>query len=202
MPGWKAGGVSGLEFVASLVRSLAWPAAMVVVVVMLRRPLIALLEAPLRRFKLGPAGFELEWAHAAGRVRGELPPVAGPAPGELTGREFRQEMLRLAEDASPAAAVVASLGRVEDALRAMLTAAGVEAPKTANATELVRLARRHDLVDDPSVNAVEGLGVMHMLGVLDDGGRHLDLRRAEEFIALAEAVLFTLRMHATRGQPR
>jgi hypothetical protein len=54
--------VDGLSFVAALVRSLAWPAAVVVAVVVLRRPLVRWLAVPPRRVKVGPGGVEAEWS--------------------------------------------------------------------------------------------------------------------------------------------
>ena len=45
--------MDGLSFVASLVRSLAWPAAVVVAVVVLRRPFVGWLAVPPRRVKVG-----------------------------------------------------------------------------------------------------------------------------------------------------
>jgi len=52
----ELGGVDGLSFVASLVRSLAWPAAVVVAVVGVRHPSVGWLAVPPRRVKVGPAG--------------------------------------------------------------------------------------------------------------------------------------------------
>ena len=52
----RLGGVDGLSFVASLVRSLAWPAAVVVAVVVLRHPSVGWLAVPPRRVKVGPGG--------------------------------------------------------------------------------------------------------------------------------------------------
>lgn len=197
--GWETLAVSTLEFVASLVRSLAWPAALIAVVLLLRRPIVELLAAPLKRLKVGPAGFEAEWWRTAQWVAKEAGAPALPN-GELGRSEFQREMLELAQEASPIAAVVTSLARVEQALRATLAAHGADDLQRLNSAELVRLARDEGLVDDAAVNAVDGLGVMHMLAVLDQGGRHLDMRRTEEFVALAEAVSFTLRMQDSRHQ--
>lgn len=43
--------VSGLEFVASLVDWLGWPAAVTVIVVVLRRPLVGILGQGVRRIR-------------------------------------------------------------------------------------------------------------------------------------------------------
>lgn len=191
--------MSTLEFVASLVRSLAWPVALVTIVLVLRRPIVELLAAPLKRLKVGPAGLEAEWwSQAAKWVAEETGAPALPT-GGASGSEFQREMLKVASDASPVAAVVASLGRVEQALRAMIAGHDGGDLRGLNAAELVRRARETGLVDDAAVNAVDGLSIMHMLAVLDHGGRNLDIRHTEEFVALAEAVLFTLRMQDTVG---
>jgi hypothetical protein len=50
----RLSGVDGLSFVASLVRSLAWPAAVVTAVMMLRRPLVGWQAVPPRRVKVAP----------------------------------------------------------------------------------------------------------------------------------------------------
>ncbi len=71
-----------------------------------------------------------------------------------------------------------------------------------SAAELVQRARQRGLVTDATVNAVDGLRVMHMLAVLDHGGRNVDTRRAEEFITLAGAVLYTLRVQTSANQSR
>jgi hypothetical protein len=156
-----------------------------------------LLAAPLKRVKVGPAGFEAEWGEAVRMVvRGAgAPPAvtAGEAP-----TEFQQEMSQLAQDASPIAAVVASLAKVETALREILAAQAIHDLHGLNAQQLVRLAKQRGIVDDATVNAVDGLSVMHTLAVLDGGGTRLDLQRTLEFVSLTEAVLFTLRMHAGR----
>ena len=69
-----------MSFAASLVRSLAWPAAVVTGVVVLRRPLVGWLAVPPRRVKVGPAGVEAEWPEQAARVVGSL--TAGGPGGE------------------------------------------------------------------------------------------------------------------------
>jgi len=188
--------VSWLEFVASVVGSLAWPVTLVVIVVVARAPLVNALSAPVKRWKAGPSGVEVEyWEHALSAARaelehsGDLASPAASAPEDGHGDSLRDELERLAE-VSPSAAVVESFGRVEAELRSMLAAAG-EAVDRLGATALARLAHRRGLVTSETLNAIEGLGVLRNLAA---HGRHTDLdaRRAIEFVALADAVLFAL----------
>jgi len=49
-----------MAFVASLVHSLAWPAGIVVVVIVLRRPIGVVLGRGVRRLRAGPVEVEFE----------------------------------------------------------------------------------------------------------------------------------------------
>ena len=63
--------MSWREFVASLVDSLAWPVAVVVLVTLLRSQLAALLKSvgPLRWLRVGPAGAEASGTAPSSRSR-------------------------------------------------------------------------------------------------------------------------------------
>ncbi|MGH9226848.1 MAG: hypothetical protein ACRD2W_24375 [Acidimicrobiales bacterium] len=187
--------MSWLEFVASVVGSLAWPVTLAVVVVVLRAPLVGALSAPVKRWKAGPSGVEVEyWEQALSAARAELEqgdglPSSATPPREIRDHDsLREELERLAE-VSPSAAVVESFGRIEAELRSML--AGEDAADRLGANALARLARRRGLITGETLNAIEGLGVLRNLAA---HGRptDLDARRAVEFVALADAVLFAL----------
>jgi hypothetical protein len=191
--------MDGLSFAASLVRSLAWPAAVVTGVVVLRRPLVGWLAVPPRRVKVGPAGVEAEWPEQAARVVESLtaqPPsaehvVAGA--GEVEGSDFVREMLALIDTASPMAAVEACYQRVGRVLAEKVEAAEPGASAGLNVAELARLAHARGLINTTNLNAVEGLGVMHTLAMLDGNGTRLDPAKAREYVALSEGVLYALR---------
>jgi hypothetical protein len=125
--------VDGLQFVSSIVASLAWPAAVVIIVVVLRRSIAGVLDGPVKLLKVGPGGVELEkWDRAAAEVRSEVgtPPApgeeigpvrvteAGPAPEPEPAFGLREELQTIAE-AAPRAAVVEAFGRIERQLRSM-----------------------------------------------------------------------------------
>ena len=196
--------MDGLSFVASLVRSLAWPGAVVIAVVVLRRPLVRWLAVPPRRVKVGPGGVEAEWSEQTARVVGSLTPKPGgagavPEPGEAApeASDFAREMLALVDAASPIAAVEASYQQVGRALADMVEQAEPGAAAGLNVARLARAAHARGLVNTANLDAVEGLGVMHTMAVLDTNRERLEPAKAREYVALAEAVLYAL-----RTQPR
>ena len=65
-----------------------------------------------------------------------------------------------------------------------------------NAAQLARAAHARGLVNTANLSAVEDLGVMHTMAVLDTNGERLEPAKAREYVALAEAVLYTLRTQA------
>jgi hypothetical protein len=202
----QAGGVDGLSFVASLVHSLAWPAAAVTGVVVLRRPLVGWLAVPPRRVKVGPAGVEPEWPEQAARVVESLTAKPFPVPvdagdtasaGLTVGDGLGADMLALIDTASPMAAVGACYQRLGKVLAEMIEDVEPGAASGLNVAELARLAHARGLINDTNLNAVEGLAVMHMLAAIDGNGGRLDRAKAREYVALTEGALYAL-----RSQPR
>ena len=110
--GWQA-------FVASLVQSLAWPAGVVAVVIVLRKPIGAVLGQGVRRVKAGPV--EVEFDQIQAEVREELArsPELAEAPVPALVGSLQEGLARLA-DIAPGAAVVAAYHRIEDRLVEML----------------------------------------------------------------------------------
>ena len=190
--GWQA-------FVASLVQSLAWPAGVVAVVIVLRKPLGAVLGQGVRRVKAGPV--EVEFDRIEAEVREELarspelaeaqvPAPVGQAPAQTSS--LQEELNRLAEIA-PGAAVVAAYHRIEDRLVQMLDSYDPRARPfaTLNARHLAKLAHQHGLISDETMAAIEGLSVLRDLAVISRGDIGVD--RARDYVALADAVLYALR---------
>ncbi len=185
-------------FVASLVQSLAWPAVIAAVVIVLRKPIGAALGRGVRRVKAGPV--EVEFDQLQAEVREELarsPELAEahvPAPGEahvpaLVG-SLQEELSRLAEIA-PGTAVVAAYHRIEDRLVQMLDSPGVPPHSRLGGRALARMARERDLISDETLAAIEGLSVLRDLTVHSGGDISVD--RARDYLALADAVLYVLR---------
>jgi hypothetical protein len=189
------GAMNGLEFVSSLVESLAWPVAGVTIALVLRGPIARALSGPVKRWKAGPSGLEVEyWEHAIEAVRAELEesPEVGSATRALAGVDG--ELARLVE-ASPRAAVMEAFARVEGELRTLLEDEENDLERL-GAMRLARLAHAKGAISDETMRAIERMAVLRNLAAHGDA-REIDRARAAEFLVLADAVLFAL-----SGPPR
>ncbi len=148
--------VSVLQFIASLVHSLAWPAAVIVAVLVLRHQLRALLAGPVRRMRAGP--FEMEWERTAKEVEAVLPHNRRESPSAPTG-DLMRELASLIEGA-PREAIEKAYERLLEALWSHYPQA---APDDSDAVEMARMAFSHDYISKDSVRAVEGLTAMRNL---------------------------------------
>jgi hypothetical protein len=103
-------------------------------------------------------------------------------------------MRELAKSASPAAAVEASIQRVERDLRAVVANTSAEDVTGFNLPQLANRALQLGLIDAQLADAINGLGVMRLMAVIDQD--RLDIDEAMEFVTLCAAVLYVL------SQPR
>jgi hypothetical protein len=183
--------VSWLAFIASLVHSLAWPAGVVAVVTVLRRPIGVALSRGIRRARFGPV--ELEFDQLQAEVREELrrSPDLAEADVPALAAGLREELARLAE-VSPPAAVSAAYARIEARLVEVLDSAGAPSASAVGGRALALLARRHELISDETLTAVEGLSVLRDL-TAHGVGDTIGAERARDYLALADAVLYALR---------
>jgi hypothetical protein len=183
--GWQA-------FVASLVQSLAWPAGVVAVVVVLRKPIGAVLGQGVRRVKAGPV--EVEFDQLQAEVREELARSPELAEAQIPAlvSDLREELSRLAEIA-PTTAVVAAFQRIERRLSEVVDSYSPRArPYTAlGGRALARLARELDLISDETLAAIEGLSTLRDLTI--HSGGEIGVDRARDYLALADAVMYALR---------
>jgi hypothetical protein len=188
--GRDAESMDGLQFIASLVESLAWPLAVTFLALVLRAPLAGALSGPVKRWKAGPSGLEVEyWEEAIEAARAELEhsPEVGPVLASLPGSD--DELTRLAE-ASPRAAVMEAFARVEAELRSVLE--GDARAERAGGIRLARLAHDRGRISDETLKAVERMAVLRNLAA--HGHAHeIDVTQAIDFVGLADAVLLALR---------
>jgi hypothetical protein len=183
--------VNWLGFVASLVQSLAWPAALVAIVIFLRKPIRAVLsQALLRRVKAGPV--EVEFDQLQAEVREELArsPELSEVPVPTSAQSLREELSRLAE-ISPASAVMEAFRQIEYRLIEMLDSSGTPPDRTMGSRGLARLARERGLISDETLAAIDGLAVLRNLTA--HSGGEIGADRARDYLALADAVLYALR---------
>lgn len=137
-----------LEFIASVIDSLSWPLLILIGVVLLRAPISdALMSGPMKRFRAGPAGFEIEWGQKLEGLQTEaeaadLPKVeaADGLPTETprpVAPDLEQELLATV-DVSPRSAVLEAYSRLEAELRAVTPDPGGLWPVRLLAAEAVK----------------------------------------------------------------
>lgn len=93
--------MSSLEFIESLVSSLAWPVAALVIVLMFRSELAGLFSSQMRRLKAGPVEVEWDRQLAEAEVDIDQPGVPRVSDGQPVG-PIAEEFAQLAR-ASPSA---------------------------------------------------------------------------------------------------
>lgn len=187
--------MSGFEFAASLVGSLAWPIVVLIVAVLFRRQLSVLLGRPLSSLKAGP--LEAVWDRQVAEVEVELPGSPSGVTSAVDGADT--DRLRQIARAAPAAAVLEAFALIEEQLRQLLLDAEVDAGR-GGAMQMARRALEAGLVRPETVKAVEGAAVLRNLAA---HGREaeLDEARALNYLALADAVSFALGHRPPAGTP-
>jgi hypothetical protein len=182
-----AEGVTVLQFIASLVRSLSWPIAVVGLAFMFRKPVTATLARPLRRAK-GPAGIELEWDVAEAFTREGVERVEAEIP---TTRPSMDEDLELLARMDPGLLVQRRYQEIERELRSLTVPVAPEAAHRFGAHGVASIAHKKGLISDATLRTVEGMSVMYSLAT--QRTQELTPERAIEYAALADAVMFAIR---------
>lgn len=180
-----------LTFIASLVGSLAWPLAMLVVAVLFRQAIQTTLARPLRRFRAGP--FEAEWDEKVAQALVDVAesPETGEAPPP--DRRLVSDRLRAVTQQSPRAAVMAAYAEIEEALRRRLTIAGfVEGEgRPMSARQLASVAEERGLISRQTADAIRGATVLRNLAAHGPEAE-IDQHKALDFLTLADAILYAV----------
>ncbi len=186
--------MSGLQFIVEFVKALAWPVAIVAIVVFLRRPIVDILmqlASGLRRLRAGQG--DAEFDRIAGQAKAELTATVSAIPTVGTGAAPIPVLLRFAAtaDDDPAAAITQSLGAVEAALRDLLGSSGKLVPVgTGDPTAIARFARDQGLVPESIVRAVDGVVTLRNSATADP--QRVTKDQAVKYLALVDALLFAL----------
>ena len=186
--------MSGLQFIVEFVKALAWPVAIVVIVVFLRRPIVDILmqlASGLRRLRAGQS--DAEFDRIAGQAKAELTATVSAIPTVGTGAAPIPVLLRFAAtaDDDPAAAITQSLGAVEAALRDLLGSSGKLVPVgTGDPTAIARFARDQGLVPESIVRAVDGVVTLRNSAAADP--QRVTKDQAVKYLALVDALLFAI----------
>jgi hypothetical protein len=182
------------EFIASLVNSLAWPLAVLAVVMLLRSQIRTLFDGTLQRLKLGPAGAEFEWAQVerdtAVAAAGSIASISGPD-GEGVDAEL-DAIIPLIET-MPAVAVRRSFDVLERELRRIVEDRQLELPyENPDVNGLIRAAYHGGAITKDTGNALRGLVELRNLSEHDPSGTRTTPEKARDFLALTRSVLYAL----------
>lgn len=176
-----------LGFIASIVGSLAWPSAVVIVGAVFRRQIRDLLSTGLQRVKAGP--FEAEWHRAQSQL---------PEPIRLQALEQKPDSVEAAgAEVSPQVAILTRFAELESQLIDAIEAKRGTLPRRQSFGQLIDLALQEGLIDAVTANALTGVTVMRNLAA---HGRPVTSQQAREFVALADAAEFALRYWLSKGQ--
>jgi hypothetical protein len=185
--------MSGLQFIVEFVKALAWPVAIVAIVVFLRRPIVDILmqlASGLRRLRAGQS--DAEFDRIAGQAKAELTATVSASAGGQNAAEV-PVLLRFAAaaDDDPAAAITQSFGSVEAALRDLLGSSGKLVPVgTGDPTAIARFARDQGLVPESIVRAVDAVVTLRNSAAADP--QRVTRDQAVKFLGLVDALLFAI----------
>lgn len=188
--------MSYLDFIAALVHALAWPIAVLLIVLIFRKKITELLSERMTRFKAGP--LEVEWARQISETQAGLEEAGAPPP--VTSDLMDPDMRDLAER-SPAGAIVNAFAQIELALRRIARSwLPEEDADRLGGLRLARLLEQQGALPEETVRAVEGLTVLRNLSAHGRAG-DLTVERAVEYLAIAQAVLFAIDQNSRSRPP-
>lgn len=178
-----------------MVDSLAWPGAVVLLVVLLRSQLGELLGGPLRRFKVGPGGAEFEWHEAVGAVATSVTALPPPDTPEARGDGLDAELDNLERliEKTPSVALQQTFAVVERQLGRVVDERKLERPTNDRRPDtLIKAAVHGRAITKETGEALRGLVVLRNLAAHDPTGTKVTPEKAAEFMLLSRAVLYAL----------
>ena len=198
--------MDALQFVASLVSSLAWPTLVLAVVLILRKAIADLVgrvveaEAFGVKAKFDPkraapsvalAKAEAEASSAASTsARAGVAEARGQAwDATVRVRESLASNLAALARKDPSAAVLLAYAEIEKALRQRMTDAKVAGVEKLSNDKLVEVALRKGVISFQTADAIRGVLVLRNLAA---HGGDVDAAKALDYLALADAVIFAI----------
>lgn len=186
--------MDGYQFIAALVESMAWPAAILGSVFMFRQKLIELLPRLQFKFKDLEANFRLDQAEkdAAALPPPPLTPETLPTPEEKSRFEQIAEI-------SPRAAMLEVRTDVEEAVRTLADSAGLLTPRVQSTLGLTRLLRSKEIIDHQTSALLDDLRVVGN-NAAHDAQAQFSIEDAKRFRALADRAITQLRNSRSTAQ--
>jgi hypothetical protein len=186
--------MDALQFIASLASSLAWPAAVVCIAILFRRPLEKLLSE-LLELRAGPVKMSFE------RERSKVEEVLRQSGGSPPPPTLPNGDLAELAKTNPRAAILTAYGEIEQELRRALVAADEQVSDSETALQLTQRALQRDLITAQSANAVEGAVVLRDLAIHDPSGK-IAVEHASGYVTTAAAVLYAIRQNIRSAEER
>lgn len=177
--------MDSFTFIAELVKAVAWPGTAIVLALLLRRPILNLLEG-IKLTKLKRGDWEAEFAATTQELRREMPAASKALWGESNELVAELEpMMR----SSPTEAVLAAWNRVESTVHQLGDQHGVRpAGFMPTLNELVQ----KQVIPEATKDSLLGLRQLRQLAVHGPKGE-LSEARAHEFLVMADAIHSILR---------
>jgi hypothetical protein len=182
------------QFVASLVSSLAWPAAVVCIAVVFRSQLKTLLTDRLRHIEAGP--IKADFDRVGSKVEATLGEAGIPVPAHAESPDLANLAAQV-----PEMVIAEAFGLVEQELRRALEAVDEEPPDDARADQLTQLAAARGLISPLTVNAIEGVTVMRNLAI-HGPQREITTKQVDEYLALIEGVIYAIHQNIKRHEAK
>jgi len=197
-----------LEFISSLVGSLAWPVLAFLIVIILRQPLAKMLtQRPVKVVEAGPTGVRIEYVdEKLEEAQSELVEAraekrdADGQKAELSGDadqapdDFMVEMEQLAAVA-PSAVILESFARLEMVLRNGLEEQYLKevAPQRrfASARQLARFAVKRGLITESEAAAFDDVAVVRNL-IAHGQARDIDAERALYYVSIVRQLMISI----------
>ncbi len=178
------------QFIASLVSTLAWPAAIVCIAIVFRTQLKTLLTDRLKHIEAGPlkADFDL--------IGSEVQATLGQAGIPVPAHAGSDDLAGLVQQA-PELVISEAFGLIEQELRDAMSKIGKPLADGADAMALARTALEQGLISSLTLNAIQGVAVMRNLAVRGPR-REITSAQVDEYLALVESVLFAMRQNIMR----
>ncbi|WP_174501837.1 hypothetical protein [Acidiphilium sp. C61] len=178
--------MSWAEFIASIVKSMAWPTVVVVAILLFRNQIKELI-ASISELKIGKDGVTGKWDRAAAEVWAGL--RKAPTEPRLTQTEKLTFILPTlaAEDQSPnAARIVGAWAQLEKALRKKVGETDETHVGKGDAA-LVQAAVKRGVITDNQAKSLRGLYALRNLAA-HGGDSDVSDARVNEYLAMVEAM--------------
>jgi hypothetical protein len=185
--------MSWLEFTAQLLNAIGWPAAAVVIALVLRRPLVRILGDPtLKTLKAGP--FEAAWERAAAAVERSTAKAIEP-------QAATSVQTSTSDSSAPINVVRRNYGRLVEQLQSSVRSIKPDLePIPSDIVLLASIAREGGAISPESENAVQTLAALYDLAQMSP--ERLTEAEAADFRTYSRAMITAMQQNArARSRP-